>query len=120
MKVVELTTWERVTLLGCIPPTCPLVELPKYLRIVEILTLTEGEEKIVGFLRLPDGRSAWTKTKYLFSIDFENADYRFLMQLVRARKQWPTLKETQQVHDKLEDVAAQPAKEREEPNEEAG
>lgn len=113
MKRLQLTTWERVTLLGCIPRACPLVDLPQYLRVIKILMLTEEEEDLVGYIkvRTPDGRESttWTKTKLLFDVEFNKKDFRCLMELVDARKLWPTLDETTVLIERLEDAKAQPA-----------
>lgn len=112
MKRLQLTTWERVTLLGCIPRTCLLVEMPQYLRVVEILTLTEEEENLVEYTtrRTPDGRESatWEKTELLFDVEFSKVDFRFLMGLVDARKQWPRLAQTLVLIERLEDAKAQP------------
>lgn len=114
MYRLQLTTWERVTLLGCIPQMCPLVELPQHLRVVEILTLTGEEETLVGYTQLPNGSTRWTKTKLLFDVEFSKVDFRFLMKMVDNRKQWPRLDETLVLIERLEDAKAQPVEVKEE------
>lgn len=112
MKTLNLTTWERVQLLQCVPPTGRTIEeVEKHLRVAGILSLTEEEKELVGWLEVQTtqgvstswGNKAKVEPDYEFEVQFEDADYKHLIELVGKRKEWPTSQLTLTLHDKLED-----------------
>lgn len=106
MKTVRLSTWERIQLLQCIPPTSPILDLPKHLRVMKLLDLTAEERQKVGFAVAPNGSMKWTNTEHLFTIAFEDADFDHTMKLINARKSWLTTELTMQLIGKMKDVEA--------------
>lgn len=112
MKNIMLTTWERVQLIQCVPPTGHTIEeVKKHLRVADILELTEKEKKLVGWREIQTtqgmstswGVNAKVEPDHEFEIEFEDADHAHLMQLVEQRQEWPTSKLTLDLHDKLKE-----------------
>jgi hypothetical protein len=112
MKEMKLTTWERIQLIQCIPPTGHTIEeVRKHLRVADILELTEEEKKLVGWREIQTtqgmstswGVNAEVEPDYEFEISFEDADYEHLKNLVGQRSEWPTSKLTLDIYDKLEE-----------------
>lgn len=114
MKELKLTTWERVQLLRCVPPTAPTIEdVAKHLRVGDILELTEEEKKMVGWkenrIMTPQGPATmptWDEAMadYLFEITMEDADFTHLKDLMTMYKAWPTSQLTIDLHAKIEEV----------------
>ena len=112
MKTLNLTTWERVQLLQCVPPTGRSIEdVRKHLRVADILTLTDEEKKLIGWREIQTtqgvstswGVDAKVKPDHEFSLEFEDADLAHLKQLISQRKEWPTSQLTLDLHKKLEE-----------------
>lgn len=112
MKETKLTTWERIQLIQCIPPTGRTIEeVRKHLRVADILELTEEEKKLVGWREIQTtqgmstswGINAKVEPDHEFEIRFEDADHAHLIQLIGQRKEWPTNKLTLDLHDKMEE-----------------
>lgn len=98
----------------CIPPHDPLQLLPTHLRLMAVLELSEAEKEKVGFQASLDGNQRWTNTSMMFDVEFDKANWRHMMKLLKERKTWPTMRETLALVDKMEDAAAQPLKEKDE------
>lgn len=112
VKEIKLTTWERVQLLQCIPPTAPSIEaVGKHLRVAGILELTEEEKKLVGWREVQTiqgvstswGDNAKVGPEHEFEIQFEDADFDHLKQLMSQRREWLTTQLTLDLHDKLKE-----------------
>ena len=112
MKNIMLTTWERVQLIQCIPPTGHTIEdVRKHLRVADILELTEEEKKLVGWREIQTtqgmstswGMDAKVKPDHEFEVQFEDADFDHLKQLMTKRQEWPTSQLTLELHEKLEE-----------------
>lgn len=112
MKTLNLTTWERVQLLQCIPPTGRTIEeVGKHLRVADILTLTDEEKKLVGWVEVQTtqgmtttwGNDAKVKPNHEFEVQFEDADYTHLINLIGKRKEWPTSQLTLDLHNKVKE-----------------
>jgi len=112
MKKINLTTWERVQLLQCIPPTGKTIEeVGKHLRVAGVLGLTEAEKELVGWMEVQTtqgvstswGNNAKVKPDHEFELEMEDADYKHLIGLVGKRKEWPTSQLTLDLHKKLEE-----------------
>jgi len=112
MKSMSLTTWERIQLLKCVPPSAPTIEMVrKHLRVAGVLGLTEKEKELIGWqernVPTPQGtqtQSIWQDTEREWEIDFEDADFEHLRQLVNQRQSWPTVPETLILDGKLREV----------------
>jgi len=114
MKELKLTTWERVQLLRCVPPTAPTIEdVAKHLRVGGKLELSEEEKELVGWketrVMTPNGPGMTTmwapdKADYVFEINLEDADFEHLKGLVAQRQDWPVNPLTIVLHDKMKQV----------------
>lgn len=109
MRVLNLTTWERVQLLSSIPRDAPLREIPKHLRVMDILTLSEKEKEAIKFrqtiMATPEGPrpgNTWDDQKRKWELEFEDADYAHLVKTAKARSKWPTDDLTTALMEKLE------------------
>lgn len=111
MKELKFTTWERVQLIQCVPPTGRTIDdVRKHLRVADILELTEEEKELVGWIEVQTtqgmstswGIDAKVKPDHEFEIKLEDADLAHLMQLVGQRNEWPTSQLTLDLHEKLE------------------
>ena len=90
MKTIELTVWERVNLVGVArgQTAKDLDGLRQWLKILEILNLTEEEQVEIGLVQ--DGQSfQWEDAERLFEMEFEDADYKLLKDVVKAKSDWP-------------------------------
>lgn len=112
MKELKLTTWERIQLLQCVPPTGKTIEeVGKHLRVAGILGLTEEEKELVGWLEVQTtqgvstswGNKAKVEPNHEFEVQFEDSDHTHLMRLVEQRKEWPTSQLTLDLHNKLKE-----------------
>lgn len=102
MKTLELTTWERVQLLTCIPAQDTVSNVRKHLRVMDILELNEDEQKLVGFTNVGQGFE-WARDKadYEFELTFEDSDLEHLVKLVEGRDNWPSTRLTVVLLDKI-------------------
>jgi len=102
MKTLKLTTWERVQLLTCVPAQDTISNVRKHLRIMDILELSEDEQKLVGFTNVGQGFQ-WARDKqdHEFELTFEDSDLEHLIKLVEGRTDWPSMKLTIQLLDKI-------------------
>lgn len=114
MKEMKLTTWERIQLLRCVPPTAPTIEdVAKHLRVGGILDLSEEEKELVGWketrMMTPQGlvmRPTWDESmaEHLFEIAMEDADFKHLQSLMAKYKAWPTSQFTIDLHEKIKEA----------------
>lgn len=88
MRKLNLTTWERLQLIKSIPQTVPTAELNKHVSLVELLSLSEEENALVGLTMLSNGSAVWKDTEREFEILLEDAEYDLINKLVIARQDW--------------------------------
>lgn len=124
MKDLKLTTWQRVQLLRCIPPTAPTIEdVGKHLRVAGVLELTEKEKEFVGWEEAravsPTGElgtsTVWAQDKadHIFEISLEDADFKHLRVLMAQRRDWPVSPLTLVLHDNIKRVMDKTSPEKE-------
>lgn len=111
MKKLELTTWERVQLFRCVPPTAPTIgDVSKHLRVAGVLELTGEEKELVGWKETnitspagPGTTTTWDKDKadHAFGISLEDADFEHLRGLMDQYRDWPVSPLTVVLHDKM-------------------
>lgn len=122
MKNLELTTWERMQLVECVPERGFTRDLRKYLRLLDILELTPEERGKVGWTETPVIRQGLPvinphtgmpvvgvtvgQPQKTFELAFEDADLDLLVKLVGLRETWPFKgldgQRTEALLDKLE------------------
>ena len=102
MRKINLTTWERVQLLTCVPAQDTVSNVRKHLRIMDILELDEDEQKLVEFTNVGQGFQ-WARDKqdHEFELTFEDSDLEHLVKLVEGREDWPSTKLTVVLLDKV-------------------
>ena len=125
MKTLELTTWERTQLMACVPERGTTSDMRKYMRILNVLELTQEERDEVGWtesLVIQDGKPAINpqtgiplinitvqKPELAFKLSLEDADFGNLMALVDTRETWairgPDGKRTEVLLDKLKEAS---------------
>ena len=104
MKTLELTTWERTQLVACVPERGTTSDMRKYMRILNVLELTQEERDEVGWaaaLAVQNGKPVvnprsgtplinvtWKKPELTFKLSLEDADFGNLMALVDTRETW--------------------------------
>jgi len=110
MKVLTLTTWERLELKNCIPRDAPLEKIEALLRLLKVLALSDEEQEAVGFRletilteRGPGSLPVWDKPDLTFELEFETGDFGQLVELVNARREWPTMDGTLELKKKVDE-----------------
>lgn len=107
---LQLTAWERLELLRCLPENAHLSEMNQLLRIDDVLQLTKEETKQLGGYResqvVIDGklgtRVEWDQdTTYTLEID--TADVEKLIQLAERRKAWPRDRRSKELEAKWQE-----------------
>ena len=111
MKDLKLTTWDRIQLVRCIPNEGTIIDIAKYLRLVDVLELNESESDEVGLQELsmpgPMGqikRFEWDDLEREFDLTFEDADFTLLQRLTKQYQNWPRSHLTLELKAKLEGV----------------
>lgn len=124
MKQLELNTWQRTQLAACVPGRGTTSDFRKYMRILDIVELTQEERDEVGWVEtlvVRDGKPAvnpqtgiplinarWQEPDLTFELSFEDADFDVLMALVETRETWairgPEGKRTEALLDKLKEA----------------
>ena len=102
MRTIKFTTWERIQATQCVPPQDSVHEVRKHLRVLQVLELTPEERKKVGWVMTTDGGISWQDAKHEVKLEFEDADFEHLLELVEKREAWPTMPETATLLDKME------------------
>ena len=106
MKTIELTAWERATLVEYITrqdARADFAHLLKTIKLLDILELSEDEKKEVGWTdepgfiacpkckaaiqTSPDGIGRWDNTEMAWTLEFEDADFELLSGAISF--QWP-------------------------------
>ena len=102
MRKINLTTWERVQLLACVPVQDTVSNVRKHIRIMDVLELSEDDQKLVGFTNVGQGFQ-WARDKqdYEFELTFEDSDLEHLVKLVEGRDDWPSSRLTAVLLDKI-------------------
>jgi len=102
MRKINLTTWERVQLLACVPVQDTVSNVRKHIRVMDTLELNEAEQKLVDFTNTGQGFQ-WSRDKqdYEFELTFEDSDLEHLVKLVEGREDWPSTKLTVVLLDKI-------------------
>ena len=105
MKVISLTVWERVSLLGVIDNQRGgmFSDVRNMLRLIDVLALSDDDKAAVGF-RVADGEAKWDKVEHEFKIELEDADFERLYELCRSFRGWPFNKNVSQLEDKLQAI----------------
>jgi len=108
MKDLKLTTWDRIQLVRCIPNEGTIIDIAKYLRLVDVLELSESESNEVGLQEFstqgPMGimkRFEWDDQEHEFDLTFEDADFTLLQRLTKQYKNWPRSQLTVDLQAKL-------------------
>jgi len=102
MRKINLTTWERVQLLTCVPAQDTVSNVRKHLRVMDILELSEDEQKLVEFTNVGQGfQWAREKADHEFELVFEDSDLEHLVKLVEGRTDWPSTRLTIELLDKI-------------------
>jgi len=109
MKDLKLTTWDRIQLVRCIPNEGTIMDIAKYLRLVDVLELNESESDEVGLQEFstqgPMGvmkRFEWDDQDREFDLAFEDADFTLLQRLAKQYQNWPRSHLTLGLKAKLE------------------
>jgi len=111
MKNLKLTTWDRIQLVRCIPNQGSITDIAKYLRLVDVLELSESEGNEVGLREFtmpgPQGMMKgfeWNDQEREFDLTFEDADFGLLQRLVAQYNEWPRNPFTLELKEKLEEA----------------
>jgi len=102
MKNIQLTVWDRLQLLGCIPRQDDVINIRKHLRLMGVLELSDKEKIKVGLVTSTDGSARWKDPDYYFKMEIEDADFEHMAMLVKKRDNWPTTKQTIELLDKID------------------
>ena len=108
MKSLKLTAWDRIQLVRCIPAEGTISDIAKYLRLVDVLELSEEEGMEIGLREFstqgPRGvlkRFEWDDQDREFDLSLEDADFGLLSRLVAKHKGWPRSRLTLDLKEKL-------------------
>lgn len=112
MQVLELSTWERIRLVNMIgslqdPRKQNIRFVRSCLRLLDILELTDGEERQVGFVENEAAgdfarRVRWQDTEREFELNFEDADAELLHRLVTEYTGWEISRQIDVLVGKIE------------------
>jgi len=105
MKQLSLTTWERAQLIALVnQQSGDLTKLRRWLRVLDVVDLSEDEKEAVGWEDLADGRSKWEDGDRLWELHFEDADFALLATTAIEYPRWPVLSKIVDMLDTLEKV----------------
>jgi len=101
MKQLNLTTWERLQLIRCLPKTSHIPTVAKMLALFDKLELTKEEQQAINFIVTTNGQATWSNPELGFDIEFEDSQFSELKKAVETRVDWPVVKETMQLAEKF-------------------
>jgi len=99
MKELKLTTWERTRLIRIIisinrfilQQMCDLGAVRNFLKLLDVLELTEEEKKQVSWISIgTEGQATWSRTSatHEFNVSFEDTDYELLLETITNFGGW--------------------------------
>jgi hypothetical protein len=90
---IELTTWERIQLLRLTYGQTGknAGELRQFIRIMNVLELSDEEKRWIGFREMTDGGTEWDDTEREFELEFEREDFALLKARVDSFTEWPVV-----------------------------
>lgn len=102
---LELTTWERVSLFAALQTvgSLSLGEIDLGLEVLDLLDLSEEEQRAIGFRVNPNGSASWDPQKATtWTLSFTEPQYTLLVRLVGSVHTFPLDKRVKALKDKLE------------------
>jgi len=73
MITLQLTTFERLTLGNWVAQqTGDVRQIRQWIRVLDVLELSEAEKRAVTFVQHPDGRAVWADTERMWEIALED------------------------------------------------
>lgn len=100
--MMELTTWQRLTLLQMLNEVKgDLRTVRKALKLIDVFEMTEQERTEVG-LRLTQDGAAWSDPSKRWQLNVSDNDLlAFLKEQVQARHDWPASREVLDLCERL-------------------
>lgn len=88
--LLNLNTWQRITLLGTVSAAKgDLRVVRKALKALDVLELSPEDRDAVGLTEHPTGAVTWTNAAHRFELDVDDDTAVFLREQVEAKSDWP-------------------------------